>query len=61
MKWNLENVRILKEMRDSVNRKVNCEAANTDDDGRISIAKEQTQDIRYIQDDGRTSRHCRTI
>lgn len=25
---NLENVRILKEMRNSVNRKVNCETAN---------------------------------
>ena len=45
---NLENVRILKEMRNSVNRKVNCEAANINK--TVSASVKQTQDIRYIQD-----------
>ena len=44
---NLENVRILKEMRNSVNRKVNCEAANINK--TVSASVKQTQDIRYIQ------------
>lgn len=42
-----ENVRILKEMRNSVNRQVNCETANI---GKtISAAVKQIEDIRYIQ------------
>lgn len=42
-----ENVRILKEMRNSVNRQVNCETANL---GKtISAAVKQIEDIRYIQ------------
>ena len=44
---NLENVRILKEMRNSVNRKVNCETANI---GKtVSAAVKQIEDIRYIE------------
>lgn len=45
---NLENVRILKEMRNSVNRKVNCETANINK--TVFAAVKQTQDIRYIQE-----------
>ncbi len=42
-----ENVRILKEMRNSVNRQVNCETANI---GKtISAAVKQIEDIRYIE------------
>lgn len=44
---NLENVRILKEMRNSVNRKVNCETANLSK--TVSAAVKQIEDIRYIQ------------
>ena len=41
-----ENVRILKEMRNSINRQVNCEAANL---GKtISAAVKQVEDIRFI-------------
>lgn len=43
-----ENVRILKEMRNSVNRKVNCETANINK--TVSAAVKQALDIRYIQD-----------
>ena len=45
---NLENVRILKEMRNSVNRRVNCETANINK--TVSAAVKQVEDIRYIQD-----------
>lgn len=42
-----ENVRILKEMRNSINRQVNCEAANL---GKtISAAVKQVEDIRFIE------------
>ena len=34
---NLENVRILKEMRNSVNRKVNCETANINKTVRAAV------------------------
>lgn len=44
---NLENVRILKEMRNSVNRKVNCETANIHK--TVSAAVKQLEDIRYLQ------------
>lgn len=44
----LENVRILKEMRNSVNRKVNCETANINK--TVSASKRQVEDIRYIQE-----------
>lgn len=43
-----ENVRILKEMRNSVNRKVNCETANINK--TVSAAVKQVEDIRYIKD-----------
>ncbi len=45
---NLENVRILKEMRNSVNRKVNCETANISK--TVNAAVRQIADIRKIQD-----------
>jgi len=45
---NLENVRILKEMRGSVNRKVNCETANINK--TVSAAIRQIEDIRYIEE-----------
>lgn len=43
----LENVRILKEMRNSVNRKVNCETANINK--TVSAAVKQIEDITYIR------------
>lgn len=43
----MENVRILKEMRNSVNRKVNCETANINK--TVSAATKQAEDIRLIQ------------
>ncbi len=45
---NLENVRILKEMRNSVNRKVNCETANISK--TVNAAVKQVEDIIYIRD-----------
>lgn len=45
---NLENVRILKEMRNSVNRKVNCETANISK--TVNAAVKQLEDIEYIRD-----------
>lgn len=45
---NLENVRILKDMRNSVNRRVNCETANINK--TVSAAVKQVEDIRYIRD-----------
>lgn len=44
----MENVRILKEMRNTVNRKVNCETANINK--TVSAAVKQVEDIHYIQD-----------
>ena len=44
----MENIRILKEMRNTVNRKVNCETANLNK--TVSAAVKQIEDIRYIQD-----------
>ena len=44
---NLENVRILMEMRNTVNRKVNCETANINK--TVSAAVKQIEDIRKIQ------------
>ena len=43
----LENVRILKEMRNSVNRKVNCETANINK--TVSAAVKQVEDITYLR------------
>lgn len=45
---NLENVRILKEMRNSINRQVNCEAANISK--TVIAASKQIHDIIYIRD-----------
>ena len=45
---NMENIRILKEIRNSVNRKVNCEMANINK--TVSAAGKQIEDIRYIQE-----------
>lgn len=44
----LENIRILKEMRNAVNRKVNCETANIHK--TVSAAVKQNEDIQYIRD-----------
>jgi DNA-binding protein WhiA len=43
----LENLRIYKDMRNSVNRRVNCEAANITK--TVNAASRQTKDIQYIQ------------
>ena len=43
-----ENIRILKEMRNSVNRQVNCETANINK--TVSAAVKQLEDIEYIRD-----------
>lgn len=43
-----ENIRILKDMRNSVNRKVNCEMANINK--TVSAAVKQTEDIRFIKE-----------
>lgn len=44
----LENVRVVKEVRNSLNRKLNCEVANL---GKtINAAVKQIEDIRYISD-----------
>jgi hypothetical protein len=43
----LENVRILKEMRNSVNRKVNCETANISK--TVNAAVKQLEDIELIR------------
>ncbi|RDU22717.1 DNA-binding protein WhiA [Anaerosacchariphilus polymeriproducens] len=44
----LENVRILKEMRNTVNRKVNCETANINK--TVNAAVKQIQDIRLLEE-----------
>lgn len=44
----LENIRILKEMRNSVNRKVNCETANIHK--TVNAAVKQIEDIRLIEE-----------
>ncbi len=45
---NLENLRILKEMRNSVNRRVNCETANISK--TVSASARQIRDIEYIRE-----------
>lgn len=57
-----ENVRILKEMRNSINRRVNCETANIKK--TVSASSRQMGDIRYIYDTigfGTLSENLRTI
>ncbi len=46
----LENVRILRQMRGSVNRKVNCETANISK--TVSAAVRQVEDIKFIDGHG---------
>ena len=46
----LENIRILKDMRNSVNRQVNCEAANIHK--TVSAAVRQAEDIACIENHG---------
>lgn len=45
---NFENIRILKEMRNSVNRQVNCETANINK--TVSASLKQIEDITYIKE-----------
>ena len=45
---NLENLRILKEMRNSINRRVNCEAANIQK--TVQASTRQVEDIIYLRD-----------
>lgn len=45
---NLENLRILKWMRNSINRRVNCEAANITK--TVHAASRQIEDIRFLRD-----------
>jgi hypothetical protein len=45
---NLENLRILKDMRNSINRRVNCEAANITK--TVNAATKQIDDIEYIKE-----------
>lgn len=44
----LENIRIFKEMRNSINRQVNCETANINK--TVNAAVKQMQDIRLIEE-----------
>jgi hypothetical protein len=44
----MENVRILKDMRNSVNRQVNCETANLNK--TVNAAVRQVEDIRFVQE-----------
>jgi DNA-binding protein WhiA len=44
----MENVRILKDMRNSVNRQVNCETANLNK--TVNAAVKQIEDIRLVQE-----------
>ncbi len=44
---NLENLRIIKDMRNSINRRVNCETANISK--TVSAANKQIEDIEYIR------------
>ena len=47
---NLENIRIEKEMRNSINRQVNCETANINK--TVTAAVRQIQDIELLRDTG---------
>ena len=46
----LENVRIIKEMRNDINRRVNCETANINK--TVHAAYRQQEAIRYLQKQG---------
>ena len=45
---NLENLRIVKEMRNSINRRVNCETANITK--TVNAASRQIEDILFLRD-----------
>lgn len=45
---NLENLRILKEMRNSINRRVNCEAANINK--TVQASTRQVEDILFLKE-----------
>lgn len=45
---NLENLRILKEMRNSINRRVNCEAANINK--TVQASTRQVEDILFLRE-----------
>ena len=45
---NLENLRIVKEMRNSINRRVNCETANISK--TVNAASRQIEDIEYLRE-----------
>lgn len=47
----LENVRIIKEMRNDINRRVNCETANINK--TVSAAYRQKEAIRFLQEQGK--------
>lgn len=47
----LENVRIIKEMRNDINRRVNCETANINK--TVSAAYRQKEAIRFLQQQGK--------
>ncbi|MDO4619994.1 MAG: DNA-binding protein WhiA [Lachnospiraceae bacterium] len=47
---NIETIRVMKEMRGSVNRRVNCETANLNK--TVVSAVRQMEDIRYLRDHG---------
>lgn len=44
---NMENIRILKDVRNQTNRKVNCDLANINK--TLTAAQRQLEDIRYIE------------
>lgn len=46
----LENLRVLKDMRNRVNRRVNCETANINK--TVSAAVKQIDDIKFLRDNG---------
>lgn len=45
---NLENIRILKDMRNAINRRVNCETANIEK--TVRAAGKQVEDIMFLRD-----------
>ncbi len=56
---NLENVRIIKEMRNDINRRVNCETANINK--TVSAACRQKEAIRFLQKQGKLKELSRQL
>lgn len=54
-----ENIRIIKDMRNSINRAVNCEVANSNK--TITASQNQLEDIRYLRDNGLFGRLTPTL